>query len=435
MKKEIIRRSERMVAIYFEKLFGRFDYEVVLNQEGLTILTGPNGYGKSTILKSIEAIGNEFAGIMFFFSLDFKKITAVFKNDKTIVIEKDKDSLILNGIVIDGQVFRSAFEEVMERRPYFMRIDEDTWIDRRRGIRYSTNEYLSEIYMKDRRGLTVSEQRELFSMELLELLQQMKQLIGTVYFIKEQRLIREKRNNRDEQEVINVIEELPEKFKGLIGRVQQEYSDISSKLDSTYPNRLFENEERISEDEYKQKMQDMMEKFEKMIKYDLSTMQITSNFVFRDEHAKALKIYFDDFEVKYGVYRDFIDKLELYTDIINNRLSFKNVRISKDCGIDIVDENQKQLRLNQLSSGEKQEIVLFYDLIFGTQENILLMIDEPEISLHITWQKKFMDDLLRIIIYKGINVIVATHSPQIINNHWERQIDLGELYGEQLDKK
>lgn len=90
MKKEIIRRSERMVAIYFEKLFGRFDYEVVLNQEGLTILTGPNGYGKSTILKSIEAIGNEFAGIMFFFSLDFKKITAVFKNDKTIVIEKDK---------------------------------------------------------------------------------------------------------------------------------------------------------------------------------------------------------------------------------------------------------------------------------------------------------------------------------------------------------
>lgn len=65
-------------------------------------------------------------------------------------------------------------------------------------------------------------------MELLELLQQMKQLVGTVYFIKEQRLIREKRNNRDEQEVINVIEELPEKFKGLIGRVQQEYSDISS---------------------------------------------------------------------------------------------------------------------------------------------------------------------------------------------------------------
>ena len=184
--------------------------------------------------------------------------------------------------------------------------------------------------MKDRRGLTVSEQRELFSMELLELLQQMKQLVGTVYFIKEQRLIREKRNNRDEQEVINVIEELPEKFKGLIGRVQQEYSDISSKLDSTYPNRLFENEERISEDEYKQKMQDMMEKFEKMIKYDLSTMQITSNFVFRDEHAKALKIYFDDFEVKYGVYRDFIDKLELYTDIINNRLSVKGAII---CGI------------------------------------------------------------------------------------------------------
>jgi predicted ATP-dependent endonuclease of OLD family len=83
---------------------------------------------------------------------------------------------------------------------------------------------------------------------------------------------------------------------------------------------------------------------------------------------------------------------------------------------------------------------LFYELIFESGDNGLLLIDEPEISLHIAWQKMFMDDLLRIVKYKGINVIVATHSPQIINNHWERQIDLGEIYGgeihgEQFDKK
>ena len=91
--------------------------------------------------------------------------------------------------------------------------------------------------------------------------------------------------------------------------------------------------------------------------------------------------------------------------------------------------------MNNLSSGEKQEIVLFYELIFESGNNELLLIDEPEISLHIVWQKMFMDDLLRIVKYKGINAIVATHSPQIINNHWERQIDLGEIYGEQFDKK
>jgi len=46
-----------------------------------------------------------------------------------------------------------------------------------------------------------------------------------------------------------------------------------------------------------------------------------------------------------------------------------------------------------------------------------------------------MNDLLRAVKYKGFNVIVATHSPQIINNHWDKQIDLGELYSEQLSKR
>ena len=39
-----------------------------------------------------------------------------------------------------------------------------------------------------------------------------------------------------------------------------------------------------------------------------------------------------------------------------------------------------------------------------------------------------MNDLIKVIKYKKIDVIVATHSPQIISNHWEQQVDLGELY-------
>ena len=89
------------------------------------------------------------------------------------------------------------------------------------------------------------------------------------------------------------------------------------------------------------------------------------------------------------------------------------------------------MALEQLSSGEKQEIVLFYELIFETKSNLMLLIDEPEISLHITWQKKFLDDLLKVSKISHIKAIVATHSPQIISNHWDIQIDLGELYGKE----
>lgn len=433
----LLQRSDRMLGIQFEKLFGRFDYNVTFNSEGLTILTGPNGYGKTTILKSIEAIGKEFIGIMFFLKLDFRKIIVNFENDRNIVIEKVGNRLIINDILIpiEEKDFQNSFEDLMERRSYFSKIDENTWFDRRRGARITLNDYIIDLCTRGMRNAESDVNVKQFSDELINLLKKMKQLVGEICFIKEQRLIRENKNRYDEQEVVNVIEELPTRFRELMRNIQQDYSIVANKLDSTYPNRLFETEEGIAESDYKVKMQEMASKFEMLSKYDLSTMQEPVNFIFKEEHAKALKVYFEDFEVKYQVYEDFINKADLYTDIINHRLSFKTMKISKEFGISIIDENSKHLKLTQLSSGEKQEIVLFYDLIFETKKDILLLIDEPEISLHITWQKKFMDDLLRIIDYKGFNVIVATHSPQIINNHWDRQVDLGELYGKQLNKR
>ena len=151
---------------------------------------------------------------------------------------------------------------------------------------------------------------------------------------------------------------------------------------------------------------------------------------FLEEHSKALKVYFSDFEKKYKVFEELIEQLDLFTDIINSRLKFKDIRISRDEGIIVFKSNtDEQLRLDQLSSGEKQEIILFYELIFESDKNIHLLIDEPEISLHIEWQLRFMDDLLKIAEKKKFKVTVATHSPQIINNHWDIQIDLGEMYG------
>ena len=118
-------------------------------------------------------------------------------------------------------------------------------------------------------------------------------------------------------------------------------------------------------------------------------------------------------------------------------MTFKHISISRDSGFYIVDNDnpKKTLDLSQLSSGEKQDIVLFYDLIFSTKEKLLLLIDEPEISLHISWQKKFLDDLLEVSKHSNVQVIVATHSPQIVSNHMDIQIDLGELYGAELNKR
>ena len=420
-----------MISIKFEKLFGRFDYNVIFNLDGLTILTGPNGYGKSTILKAIEAMTDGFMGVMFFTELDFKRISATFKDGKKIDILKDNNVLSINGVKIDGNYIRKQ----MLQRPLLRPIDDNIIFNRRTGRTMEVNQYIKD-YIETHKFELLEDKEFDFSEKTFLILEEMKKLVGKIYFIKEQRLIRKTRVRYDEKDVINVIEELPTHFKKLMQSVQEDYSNVASRLDSSYPNRLFNMNEGINKKEYEYKIEEMRVKFEKLNKYNLSNIQRLDNVIFKEEHAKALKIYFDDFDKKYKAYENFIAELDLYTDIINHRLSFKEMRISKKSGISIVDANGKKLKLTQLSSGEKQEIVLFYDLIFKTKEKVLLLIDEPEISLHITWQKKFMDDLLRIIKYKKFNVIVATHSPQIINNHWERQIDLGELYAEQqFDKK
>ena len=66
---------------------------------------------------------------------------------------------------------------------------------------------------------------------------------------------------------------------------------------------------------------------------------------------------------------------------------------------------------------------MLYDFIFRVENGTILLIDEPEISLHVSWQLDFLHDIESICNNKKIQVIVATHSPQIINEYWEACFD------------
>ena len=410
--------------IVFEKLFGVFDYEIYLKEGGVTILTGPNGFGKSTILKSINAF--YLFDITFFSKLDFKKILFFSSNSKKpICIEKESTNIIIDEIKIDIKLLE---EEMLKKSR--KRISEDNWIDRRFGRIISKNEIIEFFFENN------EERNNINKVDIRKLKDKFKKYSGDTKFIKEQRLLREETIELFEKQTINVIEELPNQFKDKMNQVSSKYSSEANRLDSSYPNRLFKTERGITKDEYEMSLESMNKKFEKLNKYNISDIKRLGEQVeFLEEHSKALKIYFDDFDEKYQIYENFVNQLELFTDIINDKLEFKKIEISREEGIFIEDINVKgkKLSLSQLSSGEKQEIILFYKLIFETPENTLLLIDEPEISLHIAWQKKFMDDLYKIIKFKNLNVIVATHSPQIINHRWENQIDLGELYEQKLD--
>ena len=131
-------------------------------------------------------------------------------------------------------------------------------------------------------------------------------------------------------------------------------------------------------------------------------------------------LYLNDLEQKLSVFDELLEKLELFTNILNERrFTYKSIAIDRERGFYFKTINGKKLDLNELSSGEQHEVVLLYELIFKTKAGILVLIDEPEISLHISWQKEFLDDLLRIIKIQDFQVLIATHSPSIINDRWD----------------
>ena len=144
-----------------------------------------------------------------------------------------------------------------------------------------------------------------------------------------------------------------------------------------------------------------------------------------DPNAKVLLVYLSDTEQKISIFDELIQHLELFTSILNERrFTFKTIQINKEKGFHFVTNKGKELSLTDLSSGEQHEVVLLYELIFRTTSNTLVLIDEPEISLHITWQKEFLKDLLAIIELQKMQVIVATHSPSIINDRWDLVFNL-----------
>ena len=76
----------------------------------------------------------------------------------------------------------------------------------------------------------------------------------------------------------------------------------------------------------------------------------------------------------------------------------------------------EQLMPYQLSSGEKQMLIILLTVLVEDNLPYVLFMDEPEVSLHIEWQKRLID--LCLELNPNIQIILTTHSPAVIMNGW-----------------
>lgn len=79
-----------------------------------------------------------------------------------------------------------------------------------------------------------------------------------------------------------------------------------------------------------------------------------------------------------------------------------------------------EIGVEQLSSGEKQLLLILLQVFLQEKQKSILLMDEPEVSLHISWQQKLIDTIIKL--NPNCQLIVATHSPSMFGNGWGDKI-------------
>lgn len=110
--------------------------------------------------------------------------------------------------------------------------------------------------------------------------------------------------------------------------------------------------------------------------------------------------------------------------VVDESYMFEQVALLKQIGLmrlsDIelhcIASDLSSISVTELSSGEQCIIATILGIASEIEDNALICIDEPEISLHPEWQEKYIDLLLKTFeTYTGCHFIIATHSPQVIS--------------------
>lgn len=74
----------------------------------------------------------------------------------------------------------------------------------------------------------------------------------------------------------------------------------------------------------------------------------------------------------------------------------------------------------QLSSGEKQMLAILLATLVQDDQPYVLFMDEPEVSLHLEWQKRLIDLVLELNPH--VQIILTTHSPAVVMNGWTDRV-------------
>jgi energy-coupling factor transporter ATP-binding protein EcfA2 len=133
--------------------------------------------------------------------------------------------------------------------------------------------------------------------------------------------------------------------------------------------------------------------------------------------ASVISPYVESLAARLNAQKDLMELTTLFLNRINEFFRNKKVTYTLARGFAIVTPQGQTLEPAQLSSGERQLFGLLAQVITARPTATIFLIDEPEISLNVKWQRVLVDTLLELVRGTDAQFILATHSVELLTSH------------------
>ena len=107
---------------------------------------------------------------------------------------------------------------------------------------------------------------------------------------------------------------------------------------------------------------------------------------------------------------------ERFMDLVDSLFRDTRKKIVRDKNEILFTQHGETVMPYQLSSGEKQMLIILLTVLVENRQPCVLLMDEPEVSLHIEWQQRLVKLVMEL--NPEVQIILTTHSPAVIMDGW-----------------